>query len=150
MPNTMREPQVSREVRSLDSIRPTQAKAGLHEHSQSDAVRSFGPELTEVIERTLMLHYGSLKAIAYAFGEKDESGAVLRPMDASQLRREFDTKRLPLARLEGLDAVAKAKVGAAIVMEFGVLTDPKARIRQVMQTIRELQREVEQFVEDVA
>lgn len=141
---------VSREVRTLDSIRPAQAKAGLHEHSQSDAVRSFGPELTEVIEETLMRHYGSLKAIAYAFGEKDESGAVVRPMDASQLRREFDTKRLPLARLEGVDAVAKAKVGAAIVMAFGVLTDPKARVRQVMQTIRELQREVEQFIEDVA
>lgn len=143
MPNTMREPQVSREVRTLDSIRPTQAKAGLASPTQSDrptaSEKSFGQELSKVIEETLMRHFGSVKAVAFALGE----------MDPSQLRREFETAKLPLARLEGLDAFTKAAVGTAIVEQFGILSDPKARARQVLRQLRALADELEQFI-DVA
>lgn len=139
----MRDQNVSREVRTLDSIRPTPAKAGLASPTQSDrqtvSEKAFGQELSKVIEETLMRHFGSVKAVAFALGE----------MDPSQLRREFETAKLPLARLEGLDAFTKAAVGTAIVEQFGILSDPKARARQVLRQLRALADELEQFI-DVA
>lgn len=88
-------------------------------------------------------------AAQHAFG-KQEAAAAHLGKDKGNFSRDVDAGRVTLRDLEGLGAQFLAALGAGLVEQYGVLLDPKARIRQVIKQQRELLNEVEQFVEDVA
>lgn len=129
---TVPDPSRSPEVRIPDGLRLKPAKATLR---QSEPVRS--SDLSRTIEDALLRHFGSVKAVAYALGE----------IDPSQLNRDYETGKLTLARLECLDEIAKAKVGAAICEQFGTLTSPKDHARRALREARQQLDQLEQYVE---
>lgn len=112
-------------VRSLDDIRPTPVKVGL----QSD--RAVGSEdvsvrsgVGDVIRRTVIAHYGTVKEAAYQLGKADPS-LLMREFAAGKLER-FD---------RFADATAKAVLADAFAAEWGH-ADPKTRMRTLVRAIR--------------
>jgi hypothetical protein len=135
----MRQHDTSDLVGSLDNIRPTQVKAGLHPTFQSDSVRtSDGLGLGDVIRDAVLKHYGSVKAAAISLGN----------VDPSLMQREFEAGKF--GRLNEADAAAKAAISEALYQVFGRLEDPKACARRAIREIEERVNTLRQFVEDVA
>ncbi len=135
MGHTMPQRRQSDPVGTLDHIRPSALKAGL---VQSDASPMRSDTFGDVVKATLIAHYGSVKEAAYALGE----GAGLQLLDPSLMMREFDAGKL--ARLEA-DPIAKAVVSAALFKAFA--QDPKSHARRIVNQIRQLLSEFEQYVE---
>lgn len=126
-------------VGSLDTVRPSAARAGLHPTHRSDLVRSSdGLGLEDVIQAALLKHYGSVKAAAIS----------LNNVDPSLMQRELEAGKI--ARVNEADAAAKAAIAAAIYRVFGRLEDPKACARRSIRDIEERLGTLKQFVEDVA
>lgn len=121
-------------VRSLDSIRPTPAKAVL----PSDHI---GLTVVDVTIDALLAHYGGVKQMAYALGE----GAGQLPLDPSLMMREFKDGKL--GRLRHCDETALASVTVAMDRAFGKLTTPEARARQMVREIRQRLDELAQYLE---
>jgi len=121
-------------VRTLDSIRPTPAKAVL----PSDPI---GLTVADVIVDALLAHYGGVKQMAYALGE----GAGQPVLDPSLMMREF--KDAKLGRLRGCDELANAAITVAMDRAFGKLTTPEARARQMVREIRQRLDELSQYLE---
>lgn len=138
MSNTMRQADSSVPVRTLDNIRPSQAKAGLHPTHESDLVRSSdGLGLGDVIVDAVLKHYGSVKA-----------AAISLRVDPSLMQREFDAGKF--ARLNDADAAAKAAIADALYQTFGRLEDPKARAVRRMREAVECLKDIEAFLEYVS
>lgn len=124
-------------VGSLDNLRPTQAKAGLHPTHQSEMVRSSdGIGLGDVIVGAVLKHYGSVKA-----------AAISLRVDPSLMQREFDAGKF--ARLNEADADAKAAIADALYQTFGRLEDPKARVQRRMREAVECLKDIEAYLEYV-
>ncbi len=121
-------------VRSLDSIRPTQAKAVL----SSDHI---GLTVVDVTIDALLTHYGGVKQMAYALGE----GAKQPALDPSLMSREFREGKF--GRLRHCDEMANAAVAVAMEKAFGKLTTPEARARQTVREIRQRLDELAQYLE---
>lgn len=94
--------------------------------------------LSPVVKHSAKRTYGKQGAAAAHLGK-----------DESNFSRDVDAGRLTLRDLEALGPQFLATLGSGLVEQYGVLTDPKARIRQVIRTIRDGLHEVEQFL-DVA
>lgn len=125
-------------VRSLENIRPTAAKAGLHRTSESEPVGSSdGIGLGDVIRDAVKKHYGSVKAAAISLN-----------VDPSLMQREFDAGKFE--RLNSADADAKAAIVDALYQVFGRLEDPKARFRRKCQELKALANEFDQLGEFIA
>lgn len=132
----MRQETSSVPVRTLDNIRPTQAKAGLHPTHPSDVVRpSDGIGLSDVIRDAVVKHYGSVKAAAISLGN----------VDPSLMQREFDAGKF--ARLNEADADAKAAVADALYQVFGRLEDPKARVVRRIREAVECLKDIEAYLD---
>lgn len=130
MSPTVSAPRSSDPVRTLDNLRPTQAKAVL----RSDHI---GLAIGDVIKDAVVKHYGSVKA-----------AAISLRVDPSLMIREFDAGKI--ARLEQADDAAKAAVAQALFTAYGQIDDPKTRILREAQKAIEILREVIAFVEYVA
>lgn len=134
-PNAQR----SQEVRSLDHVRPSPAKAGL---DRSDAVRLpeiVGPSLCSVMGEAIVAHYGSVKEAAYALGE----------VDPSLMQREFDAGKF--ARFDQhATTEAKAAVSERLQQSFAPLSSPWAIVRQATRIVRQQCDLIDQWSEYMA
>lgn len=125
-------------VGSLDNLRPTPAKAGLHRTSQSDALGSSDDlGLEGVIQRALLAHYGSVKAAAISLN-----------VDPSLMQRELEAGKI--SRLNIADPEAKAAIADAIYKAFGRLEDPKARAMRRMKELVDCAKDIEAYLEYVS
>ena len=130
MADTMRQPSPSSPVKSIDDVRPRQAKATLG--SQSKSIR-----LTAIVKDALQLHYGSLKAAALS---------MTPHMDQGQLTRELQTGDFKLEKLDRLDETGKAFISKALHEAYGN-PDPKAIARRL---IREARARLDELAEVVS
>lgn len=119
------------EVRSLDTIRPEPAKAGL-QRTASDRV---GPSFNEVVKHAVIGHYGSVKAAAYALGD----------VDPSLMRREFDEGKFGRLSAAADHDALQASIADAMRAAYGTL-DPKRRARQALMAIRQRCDELEEAI----
>lgn len=134
MPTTVRQSSLSTEVKPLDRVRPSMAKATL-------AVNASQFALTAVVKDALIRHYGSLKAAAITMGE----------MDQGQLTRELDSGKLNLARLELLDELGKAEVAARLHAAFHTaLETPQARAQRLLKDAKQKLEELDDFLRFIA
>lgn len=137
MASTLPKAEPSSPVRSLDSIRPEMAKAGLHRTGESEPVGSSdGVGFDDVIRKAVVQHYGSVKA-----------AAISLKVDPSLMQREFEAGKF--ARLNEADPTAKAAIADALFETFGHLEDPAARVRRSIRDARRALDEVEQHLEYV-
>src|SRR6185369_12438766 len=126
MASTMTKPIASKEVQSLDGIRPVMAKAVQPSPTAgSDAVR-----------RALVKACGSMKAAAISMG-----------IDQSQLNRELDSERFNLVRVNALDLSERAKFYQQMHQEHEPLDTPQVRAMRLLAEVRRLFDELEQVVE---
>ncbi len=128
MATTMNHAAQSVPVRSLDTIRPTPAKAVL----SSDPI---GLTVIDVTTEAVLAHYGGVKQAAYALGH----------VDPSLMMREFKDGKF--GRLRLCDEHATAAIAVAMDKAFGKLTTPEARARQMVREIRQRLDELSQYLE---
>lgn len=125
-------------VGSLDTLRPTPAKAGLSRTGVSDSVGSSdGIGLGALIKDAVIKHYGSVKAAAISLN-----------VDPSLMVREFEAGKI--ARLEQADPQVKAAIAGALFEAFGQLEDPKARTKRLATDVIAAMHEILAFLEYVA
>lgn len=126
MPNSMGQPDQSGLVRSLDTLRPTMAKA----------VRSSDRAFNQVVTTAVIAHYGSVKAASISLN-----------VDASLMMREFQAGKFD--RLNQADDETKAAVADALKRAWP-MGDPKAVARRELESIENAVRTIRQFVDHVA
>lgn len=114
-------------VGSLDSLRPTPARAVL----RSDQI---GLGIGDVIKDAVVKHYGSVKAAAISLN-----------VDPSLMIRELEAGKI--SRLEHADDSAKASVAAALFNAYGQIEDPKVRVRRQAEEAIAKIREVVAYLE---
>ena len=131
MSNSMSQRDSSDPVRSLEEIRPKQAKAGL----TSDHI---GLSVIAVTIEGILAHFGSVKATAIS----------LDNVDPSLMMREFKAGNFRL--LERADDVAKASIFAYAHDAFGPLTSPSARARHLLREVDRITKELWQVLEALA
>jgi hypothetical protein len=130
MSSSLRHSAASAEVQTLDSVRPTPAKASLRVHDSPSALRSLIAE--------------SIRAVS-----SQKAAAIDMQIDASQLARQLKTGHLTVERLEALGPQFLAELGDALIEEYGALTDPKSAARKSLDAIEQEVRQLRQFVEQV-
>ena len=118
-------------VDSLDSIRPTPAKASLTVNASQSPMRGL---ISEAIRRA-----GTQKA-----------AAIDMEMDQAQLTRQLQNGHLTIERLEALSPTFAAEFGRLLVEVFGPLDSPQARFRQKARELRDIAAEIEQAAEFIA
>ncbi len=128
MPDTMAKRSTSDPVRrsessvgTLDTVRPTPAKAALDRTTQSDDWQD--PVIGTVVAKAVVDHFGSVKEAAYQLGQ----------VDPSQMMREFHAGKI--GRLDDGPRPAKAAVAGALAKAFPP-PDPDARARQLIRETR--------------
>lgn len=122
----MAQAQCATEVNSLDSVRPSPAKAGLRRQASSIA-------LIALVREALIRHYGSLKAAAISLS-----------MDPGQLTRELQTGDFKFEKLERADDEAKAFLAQA--MQEVYVFDPRS---QALRMLREARRAIDEAMEHI-
>lgn len=126
--------ELSREINSLDSLRPSPAKAGLRESTPINPVNGGQRPVTEIVSGVIRV--GSQKAAAIDMG-----------IDPAQLTRQLQSGHLTIARLDALGPDTLARIGKELVEKFGPLSDPKDRARQTCDQIQALVNEIRQYIE---
>lgn len=117
MGSSVRRPEPSTPVNSLDGVRTRQLR-----HGEADQPSSIA--LTGVVKDAMQRHYGSLKA-----------AAISLRMDEGQLSRELKSGDFKLEKLERADDDAKAYIAKALHDACGEC-DPKARARRLIRDVR--------------
>lgn len=112
MPQTMPQRSRSQEVRSLDQIGLTPAKASLASPTESDF--GHGPQIWDA----LTSGHGSVKATAFTMGQKDES----------QIRRQVVRGSLTLLELFKADEQALCEVADYILATFKAARKTKKQL----------------------
>lgn len=120
---------VSKEVHSLDSVRPAMAKAVQHSPT----------EWTNVVRQGLLRACGSMKA-----------ASISMRIDQSQLNRELESGRFNLERVAALSADERAKFFAHMHEECAPLATPLARLREIRRQQTALIDEAIQIAEALA
>ena len=134
MPRSISSVESSDPVRSLDNVGPRSDQIG----PKLAKAELRGQPFNQVMRDSAIRYYGSVKETAFALGQVDPS-LMMREFDAGKFGR-FD---------EHADAQAKAFIAAALAEAYGPLSDPKARVRQLLRSIRAELDEIDQYV-DVA
>ena len=116
-------------VRTLDGVRPAQAKAELRGSEPVGSSDAIGPIARDAVVK----HYGSVKA-----------AAITLDVDPSLLMRELDAGKL--GRLDK-DPAAVASVAAALTQAYAPLATPQARGRSVIRNIRRELDELDQAID---
>lgn len=129
MGSTVSKPAPSSPLNSLDSVRPTPAKAALRSQAQSIA-------MTAIVKSALIRHYGSLKSAAISMGQMDEG----------QLHRDLDTGKFKFERLQLCDDEAKAFVTEALHEAFRQ-GDAKSQARRLIRDARTRLDELAELIE---
>lgn len=130
MATTLKQPLASDPVRTLDSLRPTAAKAGL----RSDEIG-----LNRTLGDAVVAFYGSVKEAAYALGE----------VDPSLMQREFKEGKFGRFNDHG-SPEAKAHVARALFEAFAPLAaSPAQRLRVLADRLREIEDEARQLADYV-
>lgn len=128
MTRNMAESRPSDPVRSLETVRPEPAKAGLR---PSDAVRS-ADRIGPVVKAAVVKHYGSVKAAAITLGA-----------DPSLLMRELEAGKF--SRLEATDADCKRDIAKALFDAFGQ-DDPIAHASRLIRDGRRVLDELSELL----
>jgi hypothetical protein len=129
MARSVDQARVSDPARTLDSIRPTPAKAGLRSDALGQPPDRVGLAIGSVVAEAVVQHYGSVKAAAISLGK-----------DPSQLMREL--KAGNVASLDR-DPEAKAFVAERLRDAFAE-HDPQVRKARL---IRDIRRSLDALVE---
>lgn len=128
MSNTMRAPEQSMPVHSLETVGP--------KHMAKAEIAS---SLGAVVREGLIRACGSLKA-----------AAVTMEIDQSQLTRDLYTGKFNLERLGKLSVTERAVVIETMHAEVAPLSTPKARLREINRQRRQLDEEADQIIEGLA
>lgn len=121
----------STELQTLDSVRPSMAKADLASPSRSIA-------WTDVVRAALVKRFGSLKA-----------AAIEMRIDQSQLTRDLDHGKLNIDRLRKCDAAFALVLGQMLVEHAQPLATPRARWDDLNARQRQIDDERNQLFEYV-
>lgn len=132
MPTTLAAQQRSKEVQTLDDVRPQMAKV---EHASP--TRSI--EWTDTVKDALIRRFGSLKAAAIAMG-----------MDQSQMCRDIDSGKLNIERLQRTDAQFALIFGHLLIERAQPLTTPRAQFLDLCRQRRKIDEQIEQYAEYIA
>lgn len=132
MPPILANPPMTTPDKGLVSPRPKPAKAALPDNLRQDA-------LSTVVLDAVKRSHGKQGAAAAALG-KDE-GNFSRDVKAGAMRLQ-DLKKLGPEFL--------GELGAGLVEQYGALTHPRERARQVTREIKSLADELDQFLEHLA
>ena len=126
--------QQSKEVRTLDEIRPKDVGKQVKADTRSDDVRlsdHVGLPFDQVTRDAIIRFYGSVKATAFALSEDPR-----KSLDPSLMQREFadgNFKRF----YKHADFEAKGFVAKELAEAYGPLNSREARIQQLKRSIED-------------
>jgi hypothetical protein len=117
---------VSKEVHSLDRVRPAMAKA----------VQVSPTPSTALVRLALVAACGTMKA-----------AAIDMQIDQSQLNRDIEAGKFQFARIDALTEAQRAKFYEAMYREHEPLTSPLGRLRELRRQQESIINEVMQIAE---
>jgi len=134
MSATMPNAELSREVNSLDGLRPKPVKTSLRESTPVNAVNERQRPVTEIVS-------GVIRA------QTQKAAAIEMDIDPAQLTRQLQSGHLTIGRLDALSPEALARIGKELHERFAPLADPKEHARRKCDELQAIVNELRQYIE---
>jgi hypothetical protein len=126
--------ELSREVNSLDGLRPSPVKASLRQSTTVSPVHVGPRPVTEIVS-------GVIRA------QTQKAAAIDMQIDPAQLSRQLESGHLTIGRLDALSPEALARIGKELHERFAPLADPKEHARRKCDELQAIVNELRQFIE---